>query len=241
MSKYFFPLLKKELFSLLRQPIFFIATAFLTLSSAFLFFIVGQFFVLGIDSSDLRFYFSIFPYISIITIPVLTMGQWEENVVFFDFILPISERVLVFTKWFSTLILAVCMLIPSVSIPICVSFFGDIEFAQIFCGYLGIICYFSAVCSFGLFLAIFFKNKITSFFITSLTLAVFSFSHLLTLQLQLPTWLARLCQQISFSWHFDAAGKGILDSRDFIFYLLVTFAFLLSSIFSLKTKKRGCL
>jgi len=115
------------------------------------------------------------------------------------------------------------------------------EFAQIFCGYLGIICYFSAVCSFGLFLAIFFKNKITSFFITSLTLAVFSFSHLLTLQLQLPTWLARLCQQISFSWHFDAAGKGILDSRDFIFYLLVTFAFLLSSIFSLKTKKRGCL
>uniref|UniRef100_UPI000AF19A1A DUF7088 domain-containing protein n=1 Tax=Treponema endosymbiont of Eucomonympha sp. TaxID=1580831 RepID=UPI000AF19A1A len=48
-----------------------------------------------------------------------------------------------------------------------------------------------------------------------------------------------LCRLVSFAWHFDAAGKGIVDSRDLAFYAAATAFFLASTVFLLEKRKRG--
>ena len=65
-------LLKKELFCLQKSPIFYILTAFYAVSLALRFFFANQFFS-GNGSSDLRFFFSSVPYISILVLPLLTI------------------------------------------------------------------------------------------------------------------------------------------------------------------------
>lgn len=233
--------MKKEICLLLKQPVFYIAAAVTTASCALYFFVVGQFFVYGAGSSDLRFFFVTIPYISILVIPVLTMGQWEQNSLFFDQTLPISDGQLVFSKWFSSFLLSLLLLFPGVSIPITVSFFGNIDIAQFITGYGGIFCFMAASCALGVFFSALCGGKVASFLVTSLVLAVCCLCHLVPLYVNLPTWLSSLCRGLSFAWHFDAAGKGILDTRDIGFYGIITVTSLVLTTEFLRIKKRGCL
>jgi len=49
--------------------------------------------------------------------------------------------------------------------------------------------------------------------------------------------LKKAIQLFSFSWHFDAAGKGIFDTRDVVFYILFSAALLFLSVFCIEKKK----
>ncbi|WP_407429371.1 Gldg family protein, partial [Treponema sp.] len=58
---------------------------------------------------------------------------------------------------------------------------------------------------------------------------ILNFSHLLALYFNLPDFIAFICRKISFAWHFDSFSKGILDSRNFVYYLIISFSFNLLS------------
>jgi ABC-2 type transport system permease protein len=45
----------------------------------------------------------------------------------------------------------------------------------------------------------------------------------------LPGWLAAALSWISFDYHFDSFSKGVLDTRDVLYFLVLTAAFLLAT------------
>ncbi len=57
------------------------------------------------------------------------------------------------------------------------------------------------------------------------------------LYIPVSPYISSVIRFISFAWHFDAAGKGILDSRDIFFYLILITIFITLTVF-IKEKRK---
>ncbi|MCR5763286.1 MAG: GldG family protein [Treponema sp.] len=67
----------------------------------------------------------------------------------------------------------------------------------------------------------------------------FNNAHLIAVSVNLPNWIISLCKEFSFEWHFDACSKGIIDSRDFLFYIASCLLLVFASVAIIKYKRRS--
>jgi hypothetical protein len=238
-TKTFAALLKKELFAFSIQGAVYATAVVFSAACALRFFFATHFFVVGQGSADLRLFFSFIPYISILAVPALTMSLWSGEHARCDEFLPVSDGALIAAKWLAALLVYVLMLLPGVSVPVAVSLFGDIDGGQAAASYLGIVCFAALSIAAGEFFSILTANRIAAFLCTALLLAVSNSIHLLPLYVPLPSFLTSLLNQLSFAWHFDAAGKGIIDSRDLVFYAVMTALCLYGSQIALDRRRNG--
>jgi ABC-type uncharacterized transport system involved in gliding motility auxiliary subunit len=227
-------LIRKELFSYIIHPLFYIVGVIFTFSCAGYFFIGESFFVAGVGSTDLHRLFAFIPYICILVIPALALGSGTDSHEY----LPFSLVKIIFSRWLATFIVFCWLLLPVVFIPICVVFFGDVEIGVIVTGFLGIFFYAACATSLAVFFSELLQQRAAAFVVTALILVCVNLIHFLSLHLTLPDFVVTFIKNISFAWHFDAAGKGILDSRDLFFYSVLTVFFLLLTVYVVK-KRRG--
>ncbi|AEE16719.1 ABC transporter permease [Treponema brennaborense] len=230
---------KKELFSYSLQPAAYLAAAVMTAACAVRFFISGQFFTMGIGTGDLQLFFTAIPYVSILTVPVFTAGQWEADAAIFEASLPVSDLQLACAKWAAALCACLVALLPGAAVPASVSVFTETDAARLVTGYAGITCFTAAACAAGVFFSASVLSKTAAFLCTALALALSNAAHLLPLSVPLPHWLTEACNYVSFAWHFDAFGKGIVDTRDLAFYAVVSTGFLFAAAAVRSARKRG--
>lgn len=212
------------------------ALLFLIVPSAYFFFF-SHFFVEGSGSADLRIFYLFLPYLSIIVIPVLTMNCWIADS---DAILqlPYSTIEIVVAKWLSTVTLILLMQLLLLTVPFTVNCFGFVDAGQVFVSNIVLLLFFCSVCALGQLVSLIMLNNVASAMITAVLLAITNLIHLLPVQAGLSSKAASFINYFSFAWHFDSASKGILDSRDVIFYLLQTFVFLFVSAALIEKRKR---
>lgn len=222
--------MKKSFFSFYKFNFVFTAKNILFLAILVLFslFISTNFFIknLFFDSNSTEFFlfFSSVPYICIICIP--TLCNKMSFSIYNDFV-PLNmfqKNLAIFLSKFTLFLIMILFLIPQV---FCVSFFGNIDFGQIFTSFLFLIFYGSSVISFCLFVSVIFENKSLIFFVNAIFLSLFNSVHLLTFYFNLGDFFSSICKFLSFAWHFDAASKGIFDTRDFFWFIFVTIFFFL--------------
>lgn len=225
--KKFLPLYKSALFSYLIDPLFYVSSLLTILFCAFRFFFGSKFFVAGLGSTDLRPFFNSVPLISILTIPLLT---FRLRSLFLDDSIPVKPFQRFFalaTASFTAYSLPLLLLI---SIPLSVSRFGSVEPGQCLAGFLGLFLYgFSASALSAFFFAIFYSSPALPLIFSAVVLALVNFLHLLPLYVKTGSFLAFFCKAFSFAWHFDSFSKGILDSRNFFYYIAASFTLLLLS------------
>jgi ABC-2 type transport system permease protein len=217
-------ILKKELFGYFTSAAAYIAVAFFVLASGAGFFIFNGFFTS--DSSSLRPFFTLLPVISILFVPSVTMGSWAAEVhsgtAELLYTLPLREGQLVAGKFFAAFILFALSLLLTLPVPLFVSRFGYVDFGALFAACFGILCFSAASLGVGQLISLLTRNQIAAFIASSCALILFNTGHLLPVLLPMPYPLAVFCNQLSFAWHFDAASKGIIDSRDILFFGAVT-------------------
>lgn len=218
-------LYKQYLFKLLISPVTYVTSVVVILFCSLQFFLGQQFFTEA-GSTDLHHFFSAIPYICIIAVPSMAVSlnaRREEQSY------PVNVLIIPFVKFCALYTIFFITMCCTIFVPIAVSFFGDVEVSQCICGYIGILFYFFAATSVSVFFITLIKVPSLSFVITALVLAIVNSAHLLPLYINLPAWFATLCRSLSFAWHFDAAGKGIIDTRDILFYIIVSTSFILLS------------
>ena len=227
-------LLKRELSILLKQSSTYISFFLLTIITGIYFFVFNGFFIN--QTVDLKYYFSIFPYISIVALPCLSFNIFKDEGIFNS--IAVNDFTKIFIKWLSCFIIFTLSIFVGITTPILVNQFGNIEVAQILTGYLSILFYGASIISLSIFIQIILKNKIANLIITILILFIFNSIHTIPQHINLSEgFLFNLLQNISFAWHYDSASKGILNTKDFSFYFFVGILFLyLSSCFYKKTK-----
>ena len=175
-------------------------------------------------TSDLRPLFNAFPTISILTIPLLTLRTKRFLT---DDSLPFTPSVRFANILIAQLAASCVPLIFLLAVPATVSLFGNVDAAQILSGSIGLIFYsMTAISLTQVFFTFFAFSPALSLILSLASLFAINFIHLIPLHLQVASFPAYLLQKISFAWHFSSSGKGIIDSRDILFYALSTVFFI---------------
>jgi len=221
-------LTRKELLSYLNAPAFYGAAVFFLLFCSIWLFYFQRFFTLNVAS--MRPYFGVFPLVFILVIPILTMRSWAEErktgSLELLLTLPFSEWDLALGKFFSAFALLVMMLILTIPLPLTLFPLGQFDAGVIVCEYVGALLMGASAVALGLLLSALSKNQAGSFLGSAVVLMAVMLISPLTLSLNLPYWLAEIINYFSLSFHFESFSKGLLDSRDIIYYVASTVLFL---------------
>lgn len=198
-----------------------------------MFFIKGQFFT-GSGTTDLLTYFSSAPYICIIVIPALC---YKKSIAIYNDFIPV-KRIIFQLKYFARIFLQYSIII-AMMFPVCilVNLFGSIDAGQVFTGIFCLLLYGAAIISLCLFINELLPNGIAAFVISALLLAIFNSIHVVPLYFNLNNFASSICKHLSFAWHFDAASKGIIDTRDLLWLLSCTALFIFSKYLCIEIKK----
>lgn len=209
------------------SPIAYIViTIFLIVTGWFFF---ATFFLFG--QTEMRNFFALLPMIFAFVIPAVTMRLFSEefNTGSYELLMtmPVSSLNIIIGKFLAAVAFVICMLLPTLFYSVCIAFIGDLDWGPVIGGYIGALFLGASFSSIGLFASSITKNQIIAF-ITGMT-----FCFLLTLidkmLFFLPESLLSVFQYLGADFHFQNISKGIIDSRDLLYFLSVCFVMLYST------------
>ena len=221
------PLVKKEFLVFFNSPLAYVLGAgFIVFMSVWFFFLL-RFPAQNIAS--LRGYFDVIPTVFIILAPALTMRGWAEErklgTAELLLTLPYREFHLVLAKFLGPF-LFLCMLIAlTIPLPLTILPLGDFEIGELVGEYIGIILLGAAALSIGQFASVLSTNQVSAFLLGAATLVFFTLVHYLAGLPGLPDFAALLLRYLSLYYHFDSFRKGVLDTRDIAYFLVICAVF----------------
>jgi ABC-2 type transport system permease protein len=160
----------------------------------------------------------------------------EFNVGSYEILLtmPVTFRQVVVGKFLAAVVFLMAMLTPTLAYPVTVSFFGQLDWGPVFGGYLGAVLLGAAFASVGLFASSLTRNQIIAF-IVGMAIC-FSLTLIDKMLFFLPPSLLGFLQYIGADYHFQNISKGIIDSRDILYFLSVSFVGLYSANLAIQGK-----
>ena len=215
-------IVKRELASYFSTPLAYVfIVIFLTLIGSFTFYL-GNFFVRG--QADLNAFFAFHPWVYILLIPAVTMRLWAEErktgTIELLMTLPLTTTQAVLGKFFAAWIFIFIALILTFPIWITVNYLGQPDNGVILAGYVGSLFMSGAYLSIGSCISAITKNQVLTF------IKVWS-----------PEFLVSTISSMSFLTHFESITKGVIEIRDFLFYLSVIVFWLFLNIVVVEFKK----
>ena len=203
---------------------------FLGISGFFTWLYGSDVFFLG--QASLQSFFSIAYWTLFFFIPAITMRMLAEEkksgTIELLLTKSVTDRQVVLGKFFATLMLIVIALLFTLPYYFTVWSIGPIDQGAVWCGYLGMILMSMALISIGLFASSITNNQIVSFLL-SLFIGVFFLIIFNVLANSFTGGLGQLFNYLDLSTHYDAISRGVIDSKDLIFFLSITFLGLLLS------------
>ena len=184
------------------------------------------------NEASLRPMFNIASFVFLFFVPALTMSSFaeERRAGTLELLLtfPVRDWQVILGKLLSVallLLIAICMTFVYV---ITLSMLGDLDFGATLGGYLGLFLLGLTYGSIGICASSLTRNQIVAFILGfGIIFAFFLFDKIVDF---VPPWLGSILQFLSTDYHFENLMRGVIDSRDVLFYLSVSaFAFLLTT------------
>ncbi len=221
MVRGFVVLFRKELRVSFNSPVAYIVLAgFLVFTAAWTF-VINDFF--AADIASLRGYFGIMPIVFVVLIPAVTMRVWaEERRAGTDEVLltlPADEWTLVLAKYASSLCLVLIAVGLTAFVPISVRRLGDFERGEILGQYIGLVLLAGSGVAIGQLASSLARNQISAFLLSALTLLALILVGEVRALVELPDSIAAFLNYLSFDAHYHNFNRGILDTRDVIYFL----------------------
>lgn len=200
-------------------------------------FFFAAFFLAG--RADLRDFFSLIPLILAFVIPAITMRLFSEEFSSGSFeilfTLPVNINQILAGKYIAAMLFILFMLAPTVSYPIFISTLGELDWGPVIGGYLGVLLLASVYCAIGLFASSLTKNQIVAFIIA---LAICFFLYVIDkILFFVPQFLTGILQYIGADFHFRNITRGIVDTRDIVYFLSIGFLALYGTHLVLKERQ----
>ncbi len=219
---------RRELRAYFTTPVAFIVVVFFLVVTSAWFFYAQQFFAQ--DTASLRGYFSLWPIVFIMLLPALTMRSWAEErrqgTAEILLTLPVRERELVAGKFAAAVILLLVLVVLTLPLPLSLLPFGAFEPAQVAMEYLGVLLLGCAGIAAGQFVSALSANQISAFLFGVAFMLVITMIGQIPAVAVLPGWLASVFSWVSFDFHFDSFSKGVLDTRDVLYFVVLAAGFL---------------
>ena len=226
-----FAILKKEINSFFASPIGYLVIAiFLVLNGLFLWVFRGDFNILDYGFADLSAFFLLAPWILIFLIPAVTMRSFsdEKKQGTLELLLtkPISHLQIVLGKYFGALVLIIIALIPTLLYVYTVHSLGNpkgnLDFGSTLGSYFGLLFLVASYTAIGIFTSTLSDNQIVSFILSVFLCFLFYIGFEGISEFSSSTFI----EQLGMSYHFRSMSRGVLDTRNIIYFLSVTVFFI---------------
>ncbi|MFH1068447.1 MAG: ABC transporter permease subunit [Candidatus Glassbacteria bacterium] len=216
----------KEFRGYFDSPIAYIfITAFLLLVN---FLYLWTFFVMG--QADMRPFFDFMPFVLLFIVPSITMRLWAEErkmgTLEVLLTLPVREKELVLGKFLASLAFLLLMFILTFNIPLLLGFLGKPDWGTIICGYLGCVLMGASYLAIGLFASAMSENQIVAFIVAIAICTAFLIVGEWFFIIMVPDLLVPVFDYLGLGTHFESMGRGLIDSRDVIYYASMIGVFL---------------
>lgn len=221
-------IMKRELKSYFTSPVAYIVTALFLIIAGILFY--SSFFLY--DRAELRRFFSSLPLLLSFFIPALTMRIFaeERRVGSIETLmtLPVTELDVVTGKYLASFISTLIMLAPTLFYILPTVIFGSPDFGPIVGGYLGAVFLCASYTAIGVFATSVTKNQIIAFFTGFIICIVLTLID--SFLVFLPSPIVSLLSYLSANGHFTSISRGILDTRDLIYFISLTALFFATTV-----------
>ena len=214
-------IVNKELKDYFISPIAYIVISIFLLVTGWFFF--TTFFLY--NQADLRNFFTLLPIIFSFVIPAITMRLFSEelNVGSYEILitLPVTFSDIIIGKFLAGVVFVSVALMPTLSYPIFITFIGQLDWGPVLGGYIGAVLLGAAYTAVGLFASSLTRNQIIAFivgmiicfFLTLIDKMLFFF----------PEAMLGVIGYLGSDFHFKNIAKGVIDSRDILYFLSLIF------------------
>ena len=227
---------KKELKSYFNSPMAYIFLVVFAIVTGYFF--SNTFFLF--NQSNMRALFDIVPLVYLFFIPAITMGliAREKNIGTMEVIstLPIKDVEFVVGKFLSALsLIALGLAFTLIHFFTLVNVGTNIDYGAVFTGYLGLLMLGSVYASVGTFASSVTDNQVIAFIISVFIVLIF---FLMDKMLYfMPVSIAGLIQYISVDYHLSNISRGVIDSRNIIYFASLIGFFLFTTVRVLEIRK----
>jgi ABC-2 type transport system permease protein len=227
----------KELKSYFNSPVAYIFIITFLLFSSWLFF--RTFFLAG--QAHMRPLFGILPWLFLILAPAITMRAWAEEkkmgTMEVLMTLPLKEFEVVLGKFFSSFIFMIIAVALTFPLALTIYIMGDPDTGAILGGYLGACLMGGAYLAIGLFISSLTDNQIVAFIVSIVTCFAFLIIGEDFVLMSTPSMLVPIFTYLGLGAHFESISRGVIDSRDIIYYLSVIGFFLFLNTLAIESRK----
>lgn len=230
---------RKEFRSYWFSPIAYIViTVFLVLMNWFFF---RTFYLVG--NADVRSYFGMLPWAFLFLIPAMTMRQWAEELrsgtIETLMTKPVSDWQVVLGKYLAGLSFLVIVLVLTISTPLTVAGMSQngLDWGVLFTSYLGTLLLGASFLAIGGWAGSFTSNQIVAFIVgVAVIFAGIMIGEAIVTYFA-PGFLVPTLEYLGLQRHFSSIARGVIDTRDIIYYLSVVFLFLYLTVRAVESRK----
>jgi ABC-2 type transport system permease protein len=194
-----------------------------------LYFWFSGLFIVGVAS--LRNFFGVAPLLFMFLAPAITMRLVAEErktgTIELLMTLPVKEWEIIIAKWLAAVLMMSVGLAFTLTYPITLTLLAadnaSIDYGPIIGGYLGCVLMAGAFAAVGLWASAMSENQIVAFIfglVVSFALWVLDKTALI------HPGLGEILEYLSVNYHFESISRGVLDTRDLLYYATLIFLFL---------------
>lgn len=227
----------RQFVSYFNGPVAYIVSVIVLGFVAFMFWM--QFFLAGRATvNEMFFWFGI---AMVIAAPALTMGLIAEEkrsgTLEILLTMPVRESEVVLGKFLGAFaLLSVIISLTAVN-PILVSFLGTLDTGPVAAGYFGLYLQGAAMLAIGMAASAVTKDQLVSFFLTFFVLAVVGWIAPLMLRFMASGGWATFLETVSLQNHLQSMTRGVIDTRDVVFFVSLILMGLLVAFRALESRK----
>ena len=248
------PIYKKEMRLYFTSPIAWVILTIFLFIAGYFFYSIFAFFTLAsmqsamnpamardlnVTDSVLRPLFSNISVILLLLMPLVTMRLFAEErrsgTIELLLTYPVRDGAVLIGKYLAGLTLYAIMLALTLFYPLLVAYFARVEWGPLASGYLGLLLMGATFLAVGIFASSLTENQIVASIITFGVLLIFWVVGWSSDYVG-GTW-GRVLSHLSLIEHFDSFAKGVLDTRDVLYYFDFTIVALFLTLRSLEARR----
>jgi ABC-2 type transport system permease protein len=226
---------RREIRTYFNSPVAYIVVTVFTVLTGYLFF--TQLFVE--KQADMRAFFNIMPLLFMFMVPAITMrllaDEKASGTLELLITLPVRDWEVVVGKFLAAMALLCTALGLTLIFAITVRSLGPLDRGPAIGGYLGLVLMGGAYVAIGVMASSFTRNSIVSFIVAfAISFGLYLFGRLT--QFLPPSWQS-LVAFLSIDGHFENIGRGVIDTRDLVYYFSMIGVSLLVATLSLESRR----
>ena len=215
---------------------------FLVLNGLFLWIFKGDFNVFDYGFADLSPFFLLAPWVLLFLIPAITMKSFadEKKLGTLELLLikPISHWQIVLGKYLGSFMLVIIALLPTLLYILSIWKLGNpegnLDMGSTIGSYIGLLFLAATYTAIGVFTSSLTENQIVAFILAVITCFAFYYGF----EALSDTFQLSFIENIGIKAHFNSIARGVIDTRDCLYFISITFLFLYATMLNLKKEHK---